>query len=348
LAGIVGYAYDTSGFYAVKHYIPMALHSAICFFLLAIAIILSRPEEGYMRVIPRGSPGARSCAILLPACVILPALVGALVLYGGDKGWLEGRGTGTAIAAVLTILGMSMLAFVNSASLNHAERIRRIAEARLQELVAELDQRNGELEQEILERKLAETRAAYQATHDSLTALPNRLLFLDRLEKAIARAMRHGDAFALMYIDIDHFKPVNDRYGHQIGDELLKELARRFEATVRKVDTVARLGGDEFAAIMEAPVLEQDALRLAERLSAAVRQPYLLSLPHGREPLAVMVGMSVGIALFPGHAGDLDDLIRAADSAMYRAKVMGKSDGRLRNIEIAVMHPQAHQPTPAT
>jgi diguanylate cyclase (GGDEF)-like protein len=348
LAGIVGYAYDTSGFYAVKHYIPMALHSAICFVLLAIAIILSRPEEGYMRVIPRGSPGARSCAMLLPACVILPALVGGLVLYGGDRGWLEGRGTGTAIAAVLTIMGMSMLAFLNSASLNRAEGVRRSAEARLQELVAELDRRNDELEREILERKLAEQRAAYQATHDSLTALPNRLLFVDRLEKAIARAMRHGDAFALMYIDIDHFKPVNDAYGHQAGDELLKELARRLEATVREVDTVARLGGDEFAAIIDAPVLEQDALRLAERLCMAVSLPYRLSVPGRTEPLDVMVGMSVGIALFPGHADDLDDLVRAADSAMYRAKVLGKSHGRSLNIEIAVVRPQAHQQTPAT
>ena len=341
LAGILGYAYDTSGFYAVKNYIPMALHTAICFMLLAVAIILSRPGEGYMRLIPRDSPGARSYAMLLPACVILPALVGGLVLYGSDQGWLQGRGTGTAIVAVLTILGMTLLAFLNSVLLNRAERIRRTGELRLRELVAELDQRNRELEQEILERKHAEERAAHQATHDSLTALPNRMLFLEHLENAIARAMRHGDAFALLYIDIDHFKPVNDRYGHQAGDEVLKELARRLEATVRKVDTVARLGGDEFAAIMDAPVLEQAALRLAERLSAAVRQPYRLSLPGLAQPFEVMVGMSVGIALFPGHADGLDDLVRAADSAMYRAKLIGKSHGRSPNIEIAAVRSQA-------
>ena len=257
LAGIVGYAYDTSGFYAFKHYIPMAIHTAICFVLLAGAVVLIRPEEGYMRALPRGSPGARRYAMLLPACVVFPALVGGLVLYGADKGWLEGRGTGAAIAAVVTILGMSVLAFVNSASLNRADRIRRGAEARLHELVGELDQRNGELEREIVERKLAEERADYQATHNSLTGLPNRLLFLDRLEKAVVRAVRHGDVFALLYIDIDHFKPVNDGHGHQAGDELLKELARRLEATVRAVDTVARLGGDEFAAILDAPVLNR-------------------------------------------------------------------------------------------
>lgn len=338
LAGIIGYAYDMSGFYAVRHYIPMALHTAICFVLLGIAVVLSRPEQGYLRWIPRGSPGARSYAMLLPACVLLPAMIGGLTLIGTDEGWLEGRGTGTAIAAVLTILGMSILAFLNALSLNRTEGVRRAAEIRLQELVAELDRRNLALEREMKERKLAEERSAHQAAHDSLTDLPNRLLFLDRLEKAISRAVRHGDAFALLYIDIDHFKPVNDRFGHQAGDALLKELARRLASTVRTVDTVARLGGDEFAAIMDAPVHEGDAVHLAERLSAAVSQPYRLNLPGQTQLLEVTIGMSVGIALFPGHAQDLDDLVRAADSAMFRAKILGKSRGQSPNIEIAAMN----------
>ena len=183
---------------------------------------------------------------------------------------------------MLTILALSVLAFLNSVALNRAEAIRRAAEIQLQALVAQLDQRNGDLEREIAERKRAEERAAHQATHDSLTGLPNRLLFLDRVEKSIGRAMRHGDAFALFYIDIDHFKPVNDRFGHQAGDELLRELGRRLVATMRNVDTVARLGGDEFAAIMDAPVQEQAALHLAERLSAATTA----LRPRGLRPAA--------------------------------------------------------------
>jgi diguanylate cyclase (GGDEF)-like protein len=341
LAGIIGYAYDMRGFYPLKHHIPMALHCSICFLLLGSAVVLSRPEQGYIRMVPRGSPGARSYAMLLPACVLLPFLLGGIALFGTDKGWFEGRGTGIAIATVLTISGMSILAFWNSVALNRAESARRAAENRLQALVVELDGRNADLEREIMQKELAQERAAYQATHDFLTGLPNRLLFLDRLDKAIGRALRRGDNFALFYFDVDHFKPVNDRYGHQVGDELLKALAIRLQGAMREIDTVARLGGDEFAAIMDAPADGPDAVEFAERLLAAVCQPYRLNPPGWPQPLDVTIGMSVGIALFPGHAADLDGLIRVADNAMYRAKLTGKSRADARNIEIA---PAGQQP----
>jgi diguanylate cyclase (GGDEF)-like protein len=337
LAGIIGYTYDLPGFYRIEHYIPMPLHCSTCFILLGSAVILCRPEQGYLRMVPRGSPGARSYAMLLPACVLLPFLVGGIALFGTDRGWFDGRGTGTAIATVLTILGMSILAFLNSVALNVAETARRAAEIRLQALVVELDGRNADLEREVAQKERAQERAAYQATHDFLTGLPNRLLFLDRLDNAIGRALRHGDAFALFYLDVDHFKPVNDRYGHQAGDELLKALAGRLGGTIREIDTAARLGGDEFAVIMEAPVDVPDAVELAERLLAAMCQPYRLTLPGWAHPLEVEVGVSVGIALFPDHANDLDGLVRVADNAMYRAKAQDGSS----NIEIAVVRQQA-------
>ena len=195
----------------------------------------------------------------------------------------------------------------------------------LRRLLAELDQRNRELQTEIAERQRLEELARHQATHDPLTALPNRMLFLDRLANSIARAERRGTPCALFYIDLDDFKPVNDRYGHQAGDELLKAVSLRMLETMRKVDTVARLGGDEFAAIMEEPADAADALLAAQRMADSVRKPYLLELRDHPAPVEVRIGASIGIALFPQHAADLDALVCAADAVMYRAKKAGKN-----------------------
>lgn len=340
LAALVGYGYDTSGFYKYKQYIPMALHSAFCFMLIAIAVVLSRPDQGYMQLIPRGSPGARSYSRLLPACVLIPALLGGIQLYGAEGGWFAGRGTGTAIAAVLTILVMSILAFLNSVTLNRTESVRRLAEAQLKKMVSELDERNQALHAEVLERERLERKAAYQATHDALTGLPNRLLFLDRLQLAIARTTRGGNSFALFYVDVDKFKPINDRYGHQAGDALLQQLAQRLKRTIREVDTAARLGGDEFAAILEAPISNENALLLAERLTNVVGQSYQIDVVEkGQHTMVnVAIGISVGVALFPDHASNLDGLISIADRAMYNAKRQGKQLGQSQNIELARIH----------
>ncbi len=195
----------------------------------------------------------------------------------------------------------------------------------LRRLLAELDQRNRQLQEEITERQRLEELARHQATHDPLTALPNRMLFLDRLGSSIARAERRGTPCALFYIDIDDFKPVNDQYGHTAGDELLKAVSQRMLEAMRKVDTVARLGGDEFAVVMDEPADAADALLAAQRLAESVRKPYLLELRDHPAPVEVRVGASVGIALFPQHASDLDALVRAADTVMYRAKKAGKN-----------------------
>jgi diguanylate cyclase (GGDEF)-like protein len=264
-----------------------------------------------------------------------PRLLGRLALWGTDRGWFEGRAIAASGAAVLTMLAMSILAFLNSIELNRTERVRRAAEQRLHTLVHALDRRNVELGLEMAERRRMEVLAAHQASHDFLTGLPNRMLLLDRLETAIGRAVRHGDAFALFYFDIDNFKPVNDRYGHHAGDELLKELARRLQTAVRAVDTMARIGGDEFAAIIDGPVQPLDAEQLAERVGAAFEPPFRLIVPEQAEFIEVTVGVSVGVALFPGHANDLDTLLNVADLAMYRAKLAGKANGQGKNIAFA-------------
>jgi diguanylate cyclase (GGDEF)-like protein len=188
----------------------------------------------------------------------------------------------------------------------------------------QLYDRNRQLQSEIAERQRAEAEARHQATHDALTGLPNRLLFMDRIETALERARRHAEPFALSYIDIDGFKPVNDRYGHQVGDELLKAIADRLRQNIRATDTISRLGGDEFALIMEnaidSPVV---ALRLCRHICGALREPYRLQ--SGGHTIEVEIGASLGIAMFPEHGDDVDPLIRSADEAMYQAKKEGKN-----------------------
>jgi diguanylate cyclase (GGDEF)-like protein len=321
LTALIGYAYDIVGFHK---YLPMSELTALDFILLGAAVILLRPDEGFMAQLPVGRPGTRSFAWLLPACVLIPWLLGGLTVLAANQGWYDTSGTGSAIAAVLTILAMSLIVFFNSAVLNRS--------------AAELERRNRELEQEVAERKQAEARAAHLAGHDPLTSLPNRRQFLDRLQNAISRAARQGGNFALFYIDVDHFKPVNDLHGHHAGDVLLQALAGRLALAVREVDMVARLGGDEFSAIMEGPIDVPSAAAMAERLCASVAAPYRLALADQAQPLDVAIGISVGIALFPSHADDLDGLVRAADGAMYRAKAKGRALDRRLNVDMAGLY----------
>jgi diguanylate cyclase (GGDEF)-like protein/PAS domain S-box-containing protein len=152
------------------------------------------------------------------------------------------------------------------------------------------------------------------AFHDSLTGLPNRNLFNDRLARAIASAQRNGGGFALLYIDIDRFKRVNDTLGHDAGDALLRQVALRLQGGLRKSDTVARLGGDEFAAILGEVADRACAAALVDKLRDACGGRYRLG---GRE---WQVTLSVGFSLYPDDARDADALLKRADEAMYRAK----------------------------
>jgi diguanylate cyclase (GGDEF)-like protein len=168
------------------------------------------------------------------------------------------------------------------------------------------------------ERKILERQLAHQAFHDALTGLPNRALFSDRLEHALTRATRRGVLVAVLFLDLDRFKVVNDSLGHDVGDQLLAAVADLLRSCVRSGDTVARLGGDEFTVLLEDLATPADASHVAERIMAAMQAPFQLA---GHE---VCVSASLGIALSAGKASTPEDLLRDADAALYRAKARGR------------------------
>ena len=179
----------------------------------------------------------------------------------------------------------------------------------------------------------------YLALHDELTGLPNRRLFQDRLTSAIERARRTGAQAALLLIDLDNFKQVNDSAGHHTGDELLKHVSNLFLGRVRRSDTVARTGGDEFSIILEEPMSRSDAVRVGQTLAQILEEPFVCG------EYAVRVGASIGIAVFPDDASDAESLRIAADLRMYAGKrASNESDAKdLRKIVPAEPRPVVRQ-----
>jgi diguanylate cyclase (GGDEF)-like protein len=175
-------------------------------------------------------------------------------------------------------------------------------------LLDELEQREQQLEQ----KNMALT---HQAMHDSLTGLPNRAHFEQYLQAKLEQARQACTSMALMFLDNDHFKKVNDTYGHAAGDALLMAVGQRVRAQLRAQDLVARLGGDEFAIVMAVADDVEDASKLADRVIAAMREPVVLGDGTRLQP-----SVSIGVALFPDHGHDMTTLLRAADAAMYHVK----------------------------
>jgi len=166
---------------------------------------------------------------------------------------------------------------------------------------------------DITERKRHIADLEYQAMHDSLTGLPNRMLLLDRLQQGIRTARREKKTLALLVMDLDRFKEINDTLGHHIGDLLLQEVARRMQDVLRGSDTVARLGGDEFAVLLPTADVEQ-ATQICEKLLSEINQAF--SLDGHR----LQIGASIGVGMYPDHGDDDIALMRRADVAMYVAK----------------------------
>jgi len=181
---------------------------------------------------------------------------------------------------------------------------------------------------DITSRKKTEARIGFLANHDRLTELPNRELFYDRLSQAISQARRKNEGIALLFLDLDGFKPVNDAYGHEAGDVVLKIVAKRLQACVRDMDTVARMGGDEFAVILSALQDLLDAEIVAKKIIHNIGETIQLNATT-----TCVIGVSIGIAIYPDNGTEIDVLMNAADSAMYDSKVAGKNTYTLSTLQ---------------
>ncbi|HEY3124221.1 MAG TPA: EAL domain-containing protein, partial [Thermoanaerobaculia bacterium] len=176
---------------------------------------------------------------------------------------------------------------------------------------------------DITERKRAEEKVKHLAFHDSLTGLPNRLLFSDRLRVGMVHANRYREKLAVLFLDIDRFKVINDSLGHSIGDELLRRIAERVGGCIRQEDTIARLGGDEFTVLLPGIAKEEDAATIANKILEAVRLPFFI------EHRELFITTSIGVTLYPDDGADPETLVRNADTSMYRAKEQGRDNYQL-------------------
>lgn len=247
-----------------------------------------------------------------PICVV--TIVMAFVLSGKRMGLIWTSITLTTHAVMLILLHVlgpfPQLLYMGYAEVHHVMHWT-VTYVAIVGLMLIFDSINARLKRE---RDAERSRFEYLASHDPLTQLANRHVFDDRLRFALARARRHQHSVALFFIDLNGFKPINDKYGHDMGDRVLQVLAARLQTHFRNSDTVARLGGDEFAIIIEDLRDEQLATQLGRKIVNVLSDP-IESLPP-----EITLGASIGIALCPQHAQDEEKLVRYADTAMYHAK----------------------------
>lgn len=193
-------------------------------------------------------------------------------------------------------------------------------EQRVVERTAALATANSQLQGEVLERMQSEQRVWHLAHHDGLTGLPNRTLLHDRLEQALTQARRSHQRVAVMFLDLDRFKSINDTLGHDVGDELLKHVAQRLSDVVRAGDTVSRLGGDEFVVLLSEVTAAEDAAQVAEKILDALSAAVTI---NGNSLRATP---SIGVSVFPDDGDEVFALLKSADTAMYHAKARGRNN----------------------
>ncbi|MFI3157154.1 MAG: diguanylate cyclase [Methylococcaceae bacterium] len=210
--------------------------------------------------------------------------------------------------------------------------------AELDDHVLQLQQTNADLIIDTIEAhslaeetEKAKVRMTHLAQHDALTDLPNRILLNDRLAQAIALARHQSNQLAVMFLDLDHFKDINDSLGHGVGDQLLQSVAQRLVASVRSSDTVCRQGGDEFVILLADVEHAEDAAISAQKILAT------LTVPHLINQLELQVSVSIGISIYPNDGPDADALIKSADTAMYHAKEGGRNNYRFFELGMNVM-----------
>ncbi|HUO44786.1 MAG TPA: diguanylate cyclase [Burkholderiales bacterium] len=277
----------------------------------------------------RGHPGARW---FLLAWALL--LVGVAVLAMRNLSWLPTNTFTLYSMQIGSALEMLLLSFALADRINVMRREKDVATQEAldakqlavetlrrseQVLESRVAKRTRELEEANAQLRQKEKDLEHMTRHDMLTGLANRVLLDDRLERAIAHAKRGGRGTAVLVIDLDKFKAINDNHGHAVGDDLLKGVAERLRQAVRESDTVARLGGDEFVIVLENLHGSNEALRIADKLLSEAVKPLQL------DPGPVQVGLSIGIAFYPQNGTSSEELLKRADQAMYTAKAGGRN-----------------------
>jgi diguanylate cyclase (GGDEF)-like protein len=184
---------------------------------------------------------------------------------------------------------------------------------------------------QFMARKQAEERIRHLANYDELTGLPNRSMFHERLHHALAQALRHARPLAILFIDLDRFKNINDTLGHEAGDRVLREVAERLLGCLRDSDTVGRLGGDEFVVLIEELPQLADVAAVAQKILDAAARPFMLA---ARE---YHIGASIGISAYPEDGKDLETLLKHADAAMYRAKERGRNNYQFYSVQMTAL-----------
>jgi diguanylate cyclase (GGDEF)-like protein/PAS domain S-box-containing protein len=254
-------------------------------------------------------------------------------------GWLREEASGRRLQEVLRIvdgesrepalnpLAMAILHNKTVGLSSNCVLIRRDGhESAIEDTAAPIHDRSGQVTgavivfHEVGAARAMALRMSYLAQHDFLTGLPNRMLLNDRLTQAIASAHRYGKSLALLFLDVDHFKRINDSLGHASGDQLLKSIARRLVACVRGSDTVSRQGGDEFVILLSEVARAEDAASTAAKILAAVSAPHLIDAQD------LHVTVSMGISVYPIDGADAETLIKNADLALFHSKAYGRSN----------------------
>ena len=271
---------------------------------LGQALEVASQTEPAVALVDLGLPDANGLDVVAGLRAALPHLPLVILTGSGDEAL--GRAAVRTGAQDFLVKGQVDAATLSRALLHACER---------QRLVRELEE--------------ARTQANHRATHDALTGLPNRTLFFDRLSHLVARAGREVERFAVAYLDLDEFKPINDTFGHATGDQVLIQTGIRLHEGLRRSDTVARLGGDEFGVLLERVADRPMAESVVETLRRAVGQPIEI------EERVVRIGFSAGIALFPEDGQDAQTLMDAADAAMYRLKRETTIGGDRRRLAVS-------------
>ncbi len=289
LLALMGYAYGIRSFYGIGSYIPMALHTALTFFVSAVGVLCARPDRGITAVIASDSTGGALVRRLLPAVILIPAVLGWMRL-AGQRAKLFDSHFGLWLLVVLIMSVLAVLVGWNGKLLYLADRNRTAVEQTL----------------------------AHLATHDALTGLPNRVRLASELETALARARESSAKPALLFVDLDRFKVINDSLGHLVGDELLIAAGKRIAASLQSHEMTARIGGDEFTVLLPGVKDVQEAIDAARRIQTAFETSFVLGAHE------VFTTVSIGIAIGEGDETPAD-LVRHADLAMYRAKTRGRA-----------------------